>query len=123
MKGQVDFQLLRLEIPALVTESHPLPSSSPPDRETQVGVEWRGQIWGDTRILSISSLFHPSLMKDRGLVPPGLSPSTPSALQSTLTSHSIVKKHLFSAPSGNGGAIGHLEVIFRIVIPDPWGTE
>lgn len=50
---------------------------------------------------------------------PGPAPSTPSTLRPRLTGHSIVKNHLFRALLGNGGAIGHLEVIIWIVIPDP----
>lgn len=37
MEGQVGFRLLSLEIPALETEGHPLPSSSLSGRETWVG--------------------------------------------------------------------------------------
>lgn len=36
MEGQVDFQLLSLEISALVNEGHPLPSASLPGREMQM---------------------------------------------------------------------------------------
>lgn len=55
MEGQADFHLLSLEIPAPVSEGHPPPLFSLPGREMQVWWEWRGQIWGDTRTLSVVS--------------------------------------------------------------------
>lgn len=54
MEGQADIRRLSLEIHALVSEGHPPPSFSLPGREMQVWWEWRGQIWGDTRTLSVA---------------------------------------------------------------------
>lgn len=71
VEGQSDFQLLSLEVPALVSEGHPTSLSSLPGREMQVGRKWRGQIWGGTSILRSLPSYSP-LIEDRGLVPTGL---------------------------------------------------
>lgn len=129
MEGQSDFWLLRLEIPTVVSEGHPLSSSSLLGRDAD-GMEGMGHIF---RVPPLA--FPPSFIRDIGLVPTGLRDSVhsflypgppPSALRTLgprLTGHSIVKKGFLRAPWGKCGAIGHPEVITRIIIPDPWGTE
>lgn len=112
-----------------MSEGHPLSSSSLLGRDAD-GMGWMGHIF---RVPPLA--FPPSFIRDIGLVPTGLRDSVhsflypgppPSALRTLgprLTGHSIVKKGFLRAPWGKCGAIGHPEVITRIIIPDPWGTE
>lgn len=121
-----------LEIPALGREGHPLPSSSLLDRDAGgMGMEGTNLGWYQNPqhlLLAFPPLPHkgrrpgshrPEGDNAPGFLHPGPAPSAPRTLRPRLTGHSIVKKHLFRAASGNGRAIGHPEVVIWIVVPDP----